>query len=355
MSEENLGVASSDAGTSLAPAAPTETSNDINSITPTEGSSEVSASANAQVSSTTVDRDSVGMKNLRAHADSLRKDIDRYKPIFEQVDTWGGLDAIKPLVDFHNTFISQSPNEYEESGVYSTLNNLYESNPVNFGTMVKAIAEQYPDVVKEVLAKTDPSFRQLMEASERDNYRVPDEELDDDIISHRELKELRQYKANVEAAKQKQQTQTLTQQAEQRIGELKHGLFSDAFTSLQNLEKQLSPQLFEKVSNAFFEQLDKHEELASAYYTLQETAKIGAKYPIGMQNTAKRIVNNILADCIKNVSGQSATPSQPQQPRIEVSPRASAPPQQKNIPSAGDPDFTTKVAEDWARRTGWPM
>ena len=162
MPNDFMGVASSEATVTPTPDAPTETGQDTTTVSNYgEGTSEANASISTpkqSLTATQAEKDSVGMKNLRAHADSLKKDLDRYKPIYEEVDRWGGLDSVKPLVEFHNTFVSQTPEEYRESGVYQTLTSLYESNPVNFGVIVEAIAENYPEIVKDALSRTDANY-----------------------------------------------------------------------------------------------------------------------------------------------------------------------------------------------------
>lgn len=380
MSTENLGVTSNEVGATSTPAAPATT--DINNTSIPESTSEANASVSTppsevkgdtklESSKTTTNTatnttESAGLKNLRLHAEGLKKDLERYKPVFEQVENLGGLEAITPLVEFHNTFVSQTPEEYKESGVFNTLTTLYEANPLNFGVLIEALVDHYSEGIKQQLAAKDPEYQELLKLkgdNSEDDYFIPDDELDDELPTHKELKELRRFKAETEAAKakQKQQTQEQTQQTQEaqqleRVNGLKSTLMGDAIEALKTAEKTVSPELFNRILGEFQKQLDSHTELGQLYEKLERQAMNNIRFALGDTKNGKNLVNSILEQVINSVSSQAKTNSAQDKTssRIEMPTKSTSVVQKKNIPSADDPNFVNIVAEDWARRFGWP-
>lgn len=362
MSTENLGVASSEAGLPSASVAPAEIDNSVN--TSIESTSEANASVSTQPSENVVPKDTTtkqvdgaGIKNLRAYAEGLKKDLERYKPIYEQVDELGGLDALKPLVESHNTFVSQTPEEYKQSGVYQTLTGLYEANPINFGILVEALVDTYSEGIKQQLAKNDPEYQALLRLKQEteDEYNIPDDELDEDIPVHKELKRLRKFEADTLAARQVQNKQTTEAAQTERVTNLKGDLLGDAMTALGKTQEQVSPELFDKIFTQFQSKLDNNQELSQLYDKLERQAKDGIKFALGDTQKVKRLINNILTESINSVSqAKTSSTQKTNQPRIEVSPQTNNVVQKKNLPSADDPNFVDVVAADWAKRFGWP-
>lgn len=353
----DIGVASVEAGAEPSPVAPTETGGSDVSLN-TSGSN----SAGTAPSTTPTDgqqvspneflenlikkpEESAGIKNLRTHADTLKKDLDalrqettKYRATHDEVEKFGGLDTVKGLAEFHNGFVGADRETYRSEGVYGTLNSLYDSNPGNYTVLVETIAEQHPEIVKQVLAKHDPEYQQLMGlksqyAPDDEPLTIPDDELDPDNPLHKEVLESRREKAQREAEKQQQAQAQAQQMQQEAIGTVNRNIFGDADKQLSQLRQtlKLDDAAYEKIEKEFFLQCQLEESFQDNVAQLYNSALAGGKPPIGTEKALKDIINSSLANVInrhtqtQRATAQAQQPQQKQQPsRVHVNSNTSS-------------------------------
>lgn len=331
------GVASVEAGATPTPVAPTE----LGTI---ESSSEGTASSTAQTDGQQLSPNeliesfnkkpetSAGIKNLRTHADTLKKDLDRYRqdadkyrPVYEEVDKYGGIETVKGLVGFHNNFTGVDPETFRSEGVYQTLGSLYDSNPANYTVLVETIAEQHPDIVKAALAKSDPEYKQLLGLKEQygqqeEGLIVPDDELDPENPLHKELLEYRQEKAERLAQQQKQQKQAhsnIEQEQQQRMAQVNTGMFGEAHKQLTDIvaSLKLDEEAIAKLEYEFEVRIRTNRDLMEDLAGLYRTTEVGGKPPLGVEKRVKQGINQAMADVINQHTMSQRSARQPQEPQ----------------------------------------
>lgn len=90
----------------------------------------------------TTPKDSIGLANLRSHAESLEADINNiYKPVLGTVEKFGGIDAVEDGMALYSSL-----QEYEaDKAAASFLDKVYELSPERYNAVVANIFETHGD------------------------------------------------------------------------------------------------------------------------------------------------------------------------------------------------------------------
>lgn len=87
-------------------------------------------------------KDSIGLANLRNHAEALEADINNvYKPVTEAVDKFGGIEAIEDGMSLYSAL-----QEYEaDKAAASFLDKVYDLSPERYNAVVQNIFQTHGD------------------------------------------------------------------------------------------------------------------------------------------------------------------------------------------------------------------
>ena len=131
---------------------PDEVASQLTEETPqlTEGLNQESVEAvadTAQAETEAEPKESIGLANLRSHAEALESDINTlYKPVASFVEDYGGLDAVKSGLGLYDAL-----QEYEPDQAASKfLDKTYELSPERYSAIVQRV---FTDHGQEFLAK----------------------------------------------------------------------------------------------------------------------------------------------------------------------------------------------------------
>lgn len=98
------------------------------------------AADTAQAEAEAEPKESIGLANLRTHAESLESDINTiYKPIASFVDEYGGLDAVKSGLGLYDALLEYDPDE----AASKFLDKTYELDAGRYSAIVQRIFKDH--------------------------------------------------------------------------------------------------------------------------------------------------------------------------------------------------------------------
>ena len=344
------GVASSDAGVGASLAAPAEqvstntevsnpestSQNNASVVTGSETKTEFSPNDFLEKLGSNQPSESVGIKNLREHVKNLEKDLSTHKGVSSRISDLGGLESIEGLVNNHNTFAGMSPRNFREDGVYDVLQGWYDTNPANFTIMVETIAAQYPDIVKNVLSKTDKDYQSLLNFKKEsdENAKLLDDDLDvptEDLMQNHPVQgdayKWRKYQEEQRQAEQQRQAEAAKANSpfvvqENIKQEITNTLFSDGIKQVESLQKTsgVSPEQAEGLYKEMVVRLELDPKFKQSMEGIVNSKQFGGKPPLGAEGYIRKTFNETAAHVINQFTQQNriATQSKQTQARTQI-------------------------------------
>ncbi len=344
MSSMPDGVApSSGAGASAPSTAPVE-STPSTSLPSNAPASTPSSAATGQPQSGLQPQETIGMKQLRDHAKSLETDLGRYKPVYEQIDGWGGIDTVKPAVDLYNSFSA-----LRDFDPVTSAKNLYELNPQNVDALAKVLISEYPDYVKDALAdekfrqhyvRYDPEYASYLEWKQTQGAQPQQPPFQQqpqhaqpgmDPAIQQKLQALEAFKQSVEQREKTAAAEKLETAAREREAKVDNDIGSAIKSELSKLKGWADGDI-ESLEHDIVGAIYRNPQITSVIQDAKTAARLDAK---GAQAKLKvdlaRAMNQVMADRISRHSKYvQATVTAPQEHRAQAALR-------KDIPTTGTP------------------
>ncbi len=212
---------------------PDEVASQLTEETPqlTEGLNQESVEAvadTAQAETEAEPKESIGLANLRSHAEALESDINTiYKPVASFVEDYGGLDAVKSGLGLYDALQEYEP----EQAATKFLDKTYELSPERYSAIVQRV---FADHGQEFLAKNGAT-KTKEESPEFDWKELAEEDPVKALIAQLQ-EQIDAQSKELEAVKGQKQQDTAQAEEEARLNEFFANRYKPLEESLKSID-----------------------------------------------------------------------------------------------------------------------